>query len=251
MSVPYAAGGIRSTARDLWRWHQALSGDGILKESSKALLYTPDKDDYAYGWGVQSREGHAIIGHGGGIDGFVCDYQRLVDDDIVLVAWTNTGPQAAQVAKAVLPIVFGKPAPPPPQELPPAPFDPAIVPRVAGSYLLTDESRAKLGALGLDAEAIATFERIEIGHDDRGLTLQPNGQPQARLHPTSDGKFFTKQVVPSIHELIVPEGAERAQAVRSVQGPFEATFERAPEPEPKGKRKRTTDPKRRKAEHGC
>lgn len=240
MSVPYAAGGIRSTARDLWRWHQALSGDAILGEASRALLYTVDKADYAYGWGVQDHEGHRVIAHGGGIDGFICDYRRLVDDDVMLVAWTNSGPEAAMVAAAFLPLVTGKEPPPPTTELEPATFDPEIGPTVAGTYALSDTGSADLKKAGIPDEIIATFERLEIGYDDRSLTFKPTGQDELRLHAKGDGSWFSKQPQPQQVTVTfeVAEGAEQAGAFQARQGPMKVRYERVPDPKPPKKAKR-------------
>ncbi len=52
-------GGILSTAEDMFRWHQALNGNGVLSEEAKAKYFTPyvqegprTKTYYGYGWVV-------------------------------------------------------------------------------------------------------------------------------------------------------------------------------------------------------
>ncbi|MCX4242680.1 serine hydrolase domain-containing protein [Paraliomyxa miuraensis] len=239
MSVPYAAGGIRSTARDLWKWHQALLRDHILDDESKALLYTVEKSDYAYGWSISSYDEHPLIGHGGGIDGFVCDFERLVDDDVVIVAWTNTGPEADSVSRAVLPLVLGKDGPAPPEEPEPVPFDPAIGAVVDGRYALTEASRTKLRAMGWPDGVIASFETIEMRHDERSLVFDPLSQPEGRMHPKGDGTFFVKEhgMPPSL-SIDRPEGSAVAQGIIVRQGLLEVRYTRVEEkPAPKAKAK--------------
>jgi CubicO group peptidase (beta-lactamase class C family) len=54
MSIPYAAGSMYSTVDDLYLWDQALYTDKILTAQSKALMYKPFLENYAYGWGVRN-----------------------------------------------------------------------------------------------------------------------------------------------------------------------------------------------------
>src|SRR5262245_54911585 len=52
MQQPYAAGALYSTAEDLLKWDQALYTTQLLPEAAKTIMWTPFKNDYAYGWGV-------------------------------------------------------------------------------------------------------------------------------------------------------------------------------------------------------
>jgi CubicO group peptidase (beta-lactamase class C family) len=76
MSIPYAAGSLYSTVEDLALWDQALYSDKLLSASSKAILFTPYKSGYAYGWFVgkrpvgQLKDSLQVMDHAGGIDGF-------------------------------------------------------------------------------------------------------------------------------------------------------------------------------------
>src|SRR6478609_11579890 len=73
MSIPYAAGSLYSTVEDLYLWDQALYTNKLLSAQSKALMYTPFLDNYAYGWVVRNasfKQNNAdvpVITHGGGI----------------------------------------------------------------------------------------------------------------------------------------------------------------------------------------
>jgi CubicO group peptidase (beta-lactamase class C family) len=58
MSIPYSAGGLYSTTRDLLRWEQALFGGKVISAGSLARMTTPFKDDYALGVQMQTIGGH-------------------------------------------------------------------------------------------------------------------------------------------------------------------------------------------------
>jgi D-alanyl-D-alanine carboxypeptidase len=161
MSVPYAAGAIRSTARDLVRWHRALSGDAILSAAERAKLYQPALDKYAYGWVVDEVAGHAVVWHNGGIDGFGTSYWRVPDADLVVVAWTNIGGfRIDPVAKAAVEAALGGKLTPATKDQA-GTLDTALVERMVGTYTLDDEGKAtltKLGASPKVIEAVATME---------------------------------------------------------------------------------------------
>lgn len=67
-------GGLLSTARDMYRWHRALAGDGVLDDDTKRELFEPrireEPDDtyYAYGWVVEDPDGARTLVHNGGND---------------------------------------------------------------------------------------------------------------------------------------------------------------------------------------
>lgn len=97
MSLPYAAGSLYSTVEDLALWDQALYSDKLLSASSKAILFTPYKSGYAYGWGVykmqigQLKDSVEAMGHQGGINGFNTSLIRIPKNKHLVVLLNNTG----------------------------------------------------------------------------------------------------------------------------------------------------------------
>ena len=97
MSIPYAAGSLYSTVEDLALWDQALYSDKLLSASSKAIMFTPYKSDYAYGWGVykrqigQLKDSVEAMGHQGGINGFNTLLIRIPKNKHLVVLLNNTG----------------------------------------------------------------------------------------------------------------------------------------------------------------
>src|SRR5512145_475756 len=77
------SGEILSTTLDMFRWHQALSGDAILSAEAKKKLYTPVMQTYAYGWDIVPTPFGKMICHGGGNTlGVGADFRSFVDAEI-------------------------------------------------------------------------------------------------------------------------------------------------------------------------
>ncbi len=112
MTLPYAAGGLYSTVEDLYRWDQALYGEQFVPEESLKLMFTPYVKTtftglhYGYGWFIGQMNNHQAVSHGGGIDGFVTEIRRYIDDRVTIIILSNRQttniPQIAdQISRAV------------------------------------------------------------------------------------------------------------------------------------------------------
>ena len=134
MSVPYAAGALRSTAQDMVRWNAALFGGKLLKPESLKEMLAPGRlrngaedqsaiawpggkafappagyapGPYAFGLEHHSEDGRRIIGHDGAIAGFDALMQTYVDEGLTIIVLTNTNgashPLGAKIAKILAP----------------------------------------------------------------------------------------------------------------------------------------------------
>jgi len=134
MSVPYAAGALRSTAIDLARWNAALFGGKLLKptslkemmapgllrngvENQTAIAWPGGKASlppagfvpgfYAFGLDHHSEDGRRVIGHDGSIAGFDSVMQSYIDEGVTIIVLTNTNgaahPLEAKIAKILAP----------------------------------------------------------------------------------------------------------------------------------------------------
>ena len=87
-------GGMLSTARDMFRWHHALTGDAILSASARDKLFTPhvrmpaSDESYAYGWSVRDTDDGRIAWHDGGNSWSLAAYVRSLHDGI-MVFWVS------------------------------------------------------------------------------------------------------------------------------------------------------------------
>src|SRR6516225_7053585 len=52
MSLPYAAGSLYSTVEDIYKWDQALYTDKLLPADLKQKLFTPNLENYGFGWNI-------------------------------------------------------------------------------------------------------------------------------------------------------------------------------------------------------
>jgi CubicO group peptidase (beta-lactamase class C family) len=77
-------GGAVATTRDMLAWDRALRGEKVLSKNAKEQLYAPALKDYALGWFVSKIAGGTRVEHGGGVEGVVTQYIRLLDEDIVV-----------------------------------------------------------------------------------------------------------------------------------------------------------------------
>ena len=112
----FSAGEIVSTLGDLAKWNAALDSERLLKNSSKAQLWTSGKLNdgreisYGFGWFLQPLAGHQNIGHSGSTSGFSASNQRFPDDDLQIILLCNSGEDGVGtlVAKAVAELYFKK-----------------------------------------------------------------------------------------------------------------------------------------------
>ena len=94
-SSTLGAGGIVSSVHDMVKWDEALYGEDLLSEESKATMWAPailpnGRDTgYGFGWSVSSYRGHRSVGHGGMVAGFVASFMRLPDDEVALIVFVN------------------------------------------------------------------------------------------------------------------------------------------------------------------
>ena len=117
MSIPYAAGSLFSTVEDLYLWDQALNGDRILSAKSKAAMFTPNLDNYGYGFVIRkvplgpNKIAVPVIEHGGGINGFNTTIVRLVGDKrlIVLLDNTSQGRYLDKIVAGITNILYDQP----------------------------------------------------------------------------------------------------------------------------------------------
>ena len=115
MALPYAAGSLYSTVEDLYKWDQALYTDKLVPNDFKQKLFTPNLDNYGYGWDIrvipadEPGAGQTMISHEGGINGFNTLEQRLVGDHDLIVIFNNTpGADLGEMAKGIRAILYGQ-----------------------------------------------------------------------------------------------------------------------------------------------
>ncbi len=89
-TVYYSAGAIYSTSNDMYKWVKAIANHYILSENSWNQIFTPYKDNYGYGfWMNSTLYGKNFIKHDGGLAGFTSDFIYYPEDDVSIILLNN------------------------------------------------------------------------------------------------------------------------------------------------------------------
>lgn len=171
---PYAAGSLCSTAGDLVAWNQALHGGRILPDSLYREMIAPGRLDdgtelrYAMGLAVAEQEGRRVVGHGGGINGFLSQSLYLPDDDLIVVTLQNTSGGVertpAALADSLTKVVLG------PGDEPDGRTYEGDVSELTGHY--TGPARGELMELEIAAEDGELVVREVGSEDEEGTVLE-------------------------------------------------------------------------------
>lgn len=180
MQQPYAAGSMYSTVTDLLIWDQALHTDRVLPESARTIMFTPIKDNYAYGWAVQPPEratsGKLQVGHGGGINGFSTMITRVPSDNVAAIVLGNVDNiNAGNIARDVMAITYSLP-----YQTPRVRTTVTVTPGVLAQYV---------GRYQIGPDFILT-----VTLEDGKLMTQATGQSKLEVFAESETKFFLKVV---------------------------------------------------------
>jgi CubicO group peptidase (beta-lactamase class C family) len=90
-----AEGGLYSNVLDLARWDAALYTEKILRRARLEEMWTPVKlnsgEEYPYGlgWFLANVNGHRLLYHTGGNQGFFISMSRYVDDRLTIIVLNN------------------------------------------------------------------------------------------------------------------------------------------------------------------
>lgn len=172
MTVPQGAGALYSTTRDLLKWEQALFGGQVLTPESLARLTTRYRDNYALGLSVETTDGHRIISHGGGIQGFNTFLGYDADDRMTVVVLSNlNGGAPDRLGGQLLTLARG------------------------GAVTLASDRVA----IAVPADTLAAYEGVyevspafalTVAVKDGKLTAQATGQSAFELHASEPDQFF-------------------------------------------------------------
>jgi hypothetical protein len=148
-------GGILSTVKEMYKWHQALKGQAVLGEEEKQLYYHPHVREgegadsfYGYGWALfTTPRDTKLIAHNGGNPYFSADFLRYVDEGAVIIVLANTNSfRAWKVSEGLAKVVFGYD-----YTLPVKPEHMELEPGTTESWSLPDSITGKRSAALLSA----------------------------------------------------------------------------------------------------
>jgi CubicO group peptidase (beta-lactamase class C family) len=176
MSIPFAASALYSTTEDLLRWEQGLFGGKVLSPAPLQKMTTPFQHDYACGLGVRMVNGHKLIEHGGGIEGFNTQLSYYTEDKLTVVVLGNlNGSAPNDIATKLAALAHGEKV-----VLASERKEIAVPPKILAKYVGSYE-------LHPDLVLVVTLENGQ-------LMAQPTDQPKAPIFAESETKFFLKVV---------------------------------------------------------
>ncbi|HYH01174.1 MAG TPA: serine hydrolase [Terriglobales bacterium] len=173
MTVPFAAGGLYSTTRDLVKWEEGLFGGKVISAASLKQMTTPFKG--GYGYGVWIHDGGSEVSHGGGIEGFNTDLRYFPQEKLTVVVLSNLNGPAHEVGEYVAKVARGK----------------AVV-------LPIDRKEVKLSATTLQ-RYVGKYEIqpgfvLAVTLEGDQLMTQATGQVKLPIFAETDTRFFLKIV---------------------------------------------------------
>lgn len=175
-SIPSGAGAMYSTTEDLYLWDRALYTEKLVKKATMERIFTPDKNNYAYGWNVDEQFKHKRITHNGGINGFNAHLARFVNDDACIVVLSNRIPSdAGKIGRDLAAILFNEK-----YSLPVERKIVAVDTKILDTYV---------GEYQLAPNVVLTVTR-----EENSLMAQPTGQPKREIFAESETKFFLKVI---------------------------------------------------------
>jgi len=176
MTVPYSAGALYSTTRDLLKWERGLFSGALLKPASLQKMITPFKNEYGCGLSITTVKGRKRIEHQGGIQGFNAELVYWPDEQMTVVVLANlNGSASSDIAADLAATVHG---------------EKVTLPSERKEITLTAEQlKPFVGRYSLAPEA-----NVDITLDGNQLQTQLTGQTKLPLFAESPTSFFLKAV---------------------------------------------------------
>lgn len=221
------SGRMVSTARDLWRWGEAVQNGKALSAAEwqrmSARQAMQDDSSSFYGFGVHISEiagGRTLFTMGGDVDGYRAELRLYPASQRIIVVMTNQdlfalGVQRRTIANTLSRLAQGQDPP-----LPPAPAKPAVHDSALGAWQLptggTIEIWSENGALRLGArgqDAVDLFEPDPADTTGTRARLARVAQTLMRAAASDDSALAHSALSPAEYAFAYPFLARRLRAL--------------------------------------
>jgi CubicO group peptidase (beta-lactamase class C family) len=205
-TASFATGAIYSSTGDLYKWARAIAKEQFLSAVSWKQAFTPFKQNYGYGWFIDSLNGSKYVGHSGGIMGFSAYLIYFPDKDITIILlnnFLNESTTLVPIIQDLSAILLSKP-----YELP----------RIHKESKVNDSTLNKyIGTYSLTTSPKRT---IIISKENDYLIAHISGQATLEIVFQTETKFELKGVSNASGEFILQDG-QVTKFIVSQNGQFE------------------------------
>jgi CubicO group peptidase (beta-lactamase class C family) len=110
LTPPAGDAWLYSTVDDLYRWSQAMEGNGVITAAAINETFTAGLGNYGYGWFIDNGFGRKRTRHNGMLPGYTSDFIRFPDEKITIIIFSNLDrAPLSRIMRDVTAIVLGTP----------------------------------------------------------------------------------------------------------------------------------------------
>ncbi len=170
-----AAGGEYASVADLLQWNNSLDANKILSSEQTRKLFTPNKENYGYGWWIESRFNQPVQWHRGTVSGFAAIMARYPQKKVFITVLSNiVRAQVKSISTELAAIAFNEH-----YEIP------RIRKEINVDSNFLDEYTGTYYKEGTIADSFA------LKRKEGSLTMEiPPGNPLFKIFPEAKDKFF-------------------------------------------------------------
>jgi CubicO group peptidase (beta-lactamase class C family) len=174
MEPPQADAGLLTTARDLYKWDQALYTERLVKRVSLDSIFTPGIGDYGYGWFVRSGPDGRTHEHSGGLPGYSAYIMRIPETHRTVIVLNNIE-RSGPIHRDLATILRG---------------EPVATPRAR--HIVPNDTALDAGRAGMYRNAAGDSVRVFMENGNMGIH-QP-GQFRVGLLSEGGTEYFSPQL---------------------------------------------------------
>ena len=174
MEPPQADAGLITTARDLYKWDQALYSERLLPKAALDSIFVPGLGNYGYGWFINRGADGVTHEHSGGLPGFTSYIMRIPATHRTIIVLGNV-PYLGRTVRDIAAILRGE----------------DVVPPRARQVVAVDSVRES-GWSGLYRSTAG--DSVRVTFENGSLVAQQAGKFRAQLLPEGDGGYYSPQL---------------------------------------------------------
>ena len=103
----FSSGALYSALEDMKKWDGALYSNVLISKDSMDEMFTDYKNEYGYGWNVETVSNRRRVNHSGGGSGYNHQFHRYLDDKLTVIVLSNYGfTNSWDIANNIADIIF-------------------------------------------------------------------------------------------------------------------------------------------------